>query len=205
MNKFIKVFLITIAVLIAAYLILLLLPPTKKIQQSATNNTPEDLVINEGISTTNSEIPEVQDLDLPEKLFIAKKDIISEEETRTYIDETTKEAEKKLVEKELDASLPKISLFYSSEEGKKELAAGKSISKEVDIDGFQLIKLKGKALKMIHKGSYETIDGAYISLMNYQNLKGYTSTGVIVEEYLVDGSTEEDSTKWQTAVYMYVE
>lgn len=160
----------------------------------------------EALNNFNSEIPEVQELDLPEKLYVAKRDVVDETESRTFIDETTEAAEKKLVEQQLDASLPKASVFYISEEEKVDLAAGKSVAEEVEIDEFELIKLEqGKVLKMLHTGSYETIEGAYITLMNYQNLKGYTSTGIIVEEYLINGATEKDTTQWKTAVYMYVE
>lgn len=160
----------------------------------------------EQAENSSSEIPEVQELMLPQKLFLAQKDVVDETEARSYIDETTEAAEKKLIEKQLDASFPKISVIYNSEEGGQEIAAGKTIAEEVEIEDFELIKMEeGKVLKMVHMGSYETIEGAYISLMNYQNLKGYQSTGIIIEEYLVDSSTEKDSTKWETAVYMYVE
>lgn len=59
----------------------------------------------------------------------------------------------------------------------------------------------GRALKTIHKGSFETMEATHEEISRYVEFKKLEITGAPWEVYVVDGSTEKDPAKWVTEIY----
>lgn len=59
----------------------------------------------------------------------------------------------------------------------------------------------GKAVKAIHKGSYQALESTHDQLARYIEYKKLEESGAVWEVYVTDPGTEPDTVKWVTEIY----
>ena len=97
-------------------------------------------------------------------------------------------------------------LYYTwdMENSVADMAAGIPLSDQADIDGFEVIEVAGKSLKIEYYGSYEGSAEAHYALDDYMKENGVALNELVIEEYITDPSSEPDTSKWLTSIYYMV-
>jgi effector-binding domain-containing protein len=98
-------------------------------------------------------------------------------------------------------------LYYNldMENNLADMAAGIPVEGEADIEGYEMVRIESKALKIKYYGSYAGIREAHFAMDEYMQENGLALNEVIIEEYVTDPSTEPDTSKWLTNLYYMVQ
>ena len=107
------------------------------------------------------------------------------------------------MENHLEKSGPSFCLFHRWDpEGYTLFEAGLPVETPVDeIQGLTISGIKGsKAVEYMHIGPYEQLDKAHELISKYLMDCGLQIAGPVLEEYIVDPSTEQDFEKLETRI-----
>lgn len=73
-----------------------------------------------------------------------------------------------------------------------------------EIKGTEQVKAEGKALEIVHWGSYEKSATAHEAMDDYMKANKVEFNGLVIEEYITGPMTEKDTAKWQTNIIYLV-
>ena len=98
-------------------------------------------------------------------------------------------------------------LYYNWDMQKNlaDMAAGIPVEGEADIEGYDMVRIGGKALKIEYFGSNAGSGEAHYAMDDYIKENGLELNKVVIEEYITDPTTEPDTSKWLTNIYYMVQ
>lgn len=101
---------------------------------------------------------------------------------------------------------PPTGIFYhwDMQNNRADMAAGIPIEGEADIEGYDMVRIGGKALFIPYYGSYSGSAEAHNALDDFMRQNKLTLNNVVLEEYVTDPGTEPDSSKRLTNIYYLV-
>ena len=107
-----------------------------------------------------------------------------------------------LARQRVQPSGPKFARYHTFGET-LDLEAGLPVAAPIRPDGdVQPSSLPaGLTARTIHVGSYETLEGTYAALANWQAQNRRTPSGGPWEVYLSDPSSEPDPSRWRTEIF----
>ena len=148
----------------------------------------------------------IESVEVPTRTFIGKRDIVKFENMQTFYAENFGAAHAIITEKELefDGSPSGIYFVWEPEKGQADMAAALPVKNlETDLEGFETFTLGGKALKVVHLGSYDDLMIPHTAMENYLKENDLTMEGPALEEYVTDPGNEPDTSKWETHIYYF--
>lgn len=156
------------------------------------------------------EVPstKIKAVDAPMRKFIGRRSIVKFEDMQSFYSENYSDAYKTIGEKELefDGSPSGIYFSWDPEKGQADMAAVLPVKGlEGDLEGFETYELGGKALKIVHWGSYDNIDVPHNDMEEYIIHNEIEVLGPTLEEYITDPGNEPDTTKWETHIYYFID
>jgi len=111
-------------------------------------------------------------------------------------------------EKDLEVFGSPSGIYYdwNEEIGMADMAAAvpfMSNSEKINIAGYELVTLSGKAYKIAYFGNYNQLGDAHIAIHDYLEKNDYQMSNVVLEEYITDPTQETDTSKWLTNIYYF--
>lgn len=165
-----------------------------------------DLLVEKEKSETPS--TEIQKVEVPMRKFIGRRSVVKFEDMQTFYSENFSDAYKAIDEKQLefDGSPSGIYFLWEPEKGQADMAAAIPVKGlNEDIEGFETFKLGGKALKVVHMGSYDNLDVPHNDMEKYVVNNEIEVLGPALEEYVTDPGNESDTSKWETHIYYFID
>lgn len=151
---------------------------------------------------------EVKEISWPGKTFITVRGTLPFDKLTAFFGEKYDAIYSAVYKLGLQAKEPPCAIYYSVDEVKKEtdLAAAVPVSGVLpEMPGFEKVMVPaGKALKITHYGSYDSMAASYDLLGKYMAERGLKSKWMI-EEYLSDPAVEKDPANWKTNIYFILE
>lgn len=150
----------------------------------------------------------IQRVDAPMRKFIGRRSVVKFEEMQSFYSENFSDAYETIGEKQLefDGSPSGIYFSWEPENGQADMAAVLPVKDlEGDLEGFETFELGGKALKIVHMGSYDNLDVPHNEMEQYIINNEIEVLGPALEEYITDPGSEPDTTKWETHIYYFID
>ncbi|MFI5164164.1 MAG: SRPBCC family protein [Bacteroidia bacterium] len=152
---------------------------------------------------------EVMEEDVPEKVYILKKDSMSWDKIAEFYQKTLPAIYEAIGKANLEMTGAPSGLYFKWDSTNKTTLMGAGIqikgSANTKVKGFETVVLTaGKNLHVAYYGGYNKIANAHFAMSDYINEKGFIQGSPVIEEYVSDPGKEADSTKWLTNVYYLV-
>jgi effector-binding domain-containing protein len=98
-------------------------------------------------------------------------------------------------------------LYYEwdMEKNLADMAAGIPVTAEADIEGYDMVKLGGKALHIEYYGPYAGVGNAHYAIDEYMQENDLILNELVIEEYFTDPGAEPDTAKWLTNIYYLIQ
>jgi effector-binding domain-containing protein len=167
----------------------------------------KDIVEEEAANAPAGTTYEIQEVELPERYFLAiREEINMDKLTERYAENLPavfQACEKNKVE---TTGMP-CGLFYSWDEetGTTDVAHCAPIAKKVSLEGYECITLPaGKVLIVDYYGPYEGSVAAHEAITKYCEEKGVEPKMPVIEQYITDPGAEPDPSKWLTKIYYQI-
>lgn len=150
----------------------------------------------------------IETVEVPNRTFVGKRDIVMFEDMQKFYSDNFGAAYATITENELefDGSPSGIYFVWEPEKGQADMAAAIPVKNlENDLDGFETFELGGKALKIVHMGSYDDLDKPHNAMEAYLNENNLVMEGPALEEYITDPGSEPDTSKWVTHIFYFLD
>jgi len=149
----------------------------------------------------------INEIDLKPKYYVIKRESVKFSNMQKFYATNFQAIMQKIQLLELPLAGAPSGLYYTwdMENNVADMAAGIPIVDEADIDGFDVIEVSGKALKIKYYGSYSGSAEAHYAMDDYMKENGLVLNDLVVEEYITDPTTEPDTSKWLTNIYYLVQ
>lgn len=150
----------------------------------------------------------IETVDVPVRSFVGRRDIVKFEHMQSFYADNFTDAYKAIEENKLDfdGSPSGIYFVWEPEKGQADMAAVLPVKDLTeDLAGFETFELGGRALKIIHMGSYDHLDVPHNAMESYINENEIEVLGPALEEYITDPGNEPDTTKWETHIYYFID
>ncbi|PHR48872.1 MAG: hypothetical protein COA32_05255 [Fluviicola sp.] len=148
----------------------------------------------------------IQTVEVPTRKFIGKRDVVQFENMQSFYSDNYGAINSFVAENsmELDGRPSGIYFVWEPEKGQADMAAVmpvKGLSK--DFNEFETFELGGKALKIVHMGSYDDLAEPHNAIESYVKENDLSLEGPALEEYISDPGNEPDTSKWETHIYYF--
>lgn len=148
----------------------------------------------------------IQTVEVPTRKFIGKRDVVKFENMQNFYSENYGAIHSTVSKNglEFDGSPSGIYFSWEPENGQADMAAVIPVKDlEGKIEDFETFELGGKALKLVHMGSYDDLDKPHNAIESYVNENGLVIEGPALEEYVTDPGNEPDTSKWETHIFYF--
>ena len=167
----------------------------------------KDIVEEEAANAPAGTTYEIQEVDLPERYFLAIREEINMEKLAERYAENLPAVFQACEKNKVETIGMPCGLFYTwdEESGKADVAHCAPIAEKVSVEGYECITLPaGKVLIVDYYGSYEGSVAAHEAITKYCEDKGIEPKMPVIEQYVTDPSTEPDQSKWLTKIYYQI-
>ncbi len=149
----------------------------------------------------------INEIDMKPKYYVAKRASLNFSEIQNFYATNFVDIMQKIELLGLPLAGAPSGLYYTwdMENSVADMAAGIPIADQADIEGFDVIEVGGKSLKIEYFGSYEGSAEAHYAIDDYMKENGMTLNELVIEEYITDPANEPDTAKWLTNIYYMVQ
>ncbi len=148
----------------------------------------------------------IETVEVPKRTFVGKRDVVMFENMQKYYSDVFGAAYATITENglEFNGSPSGIYFLWEPEKGQADMAAAIPVKNlENGLEGFETFELGGKALKIVHMGSYDDLDKPHNAMEAYVNANDIVIEGPALEEYVTDPGNEPDTSKWETHIFYF--
>ncbi|CAD5275056.1 MULTISPECIES: SRPBCC family protein [unclassified Imperialibacter] len=147
----------------------------------------------------------IEPIELSPRTYIGKKDTVKWLDMQPFMANTFGAAYSQLVKKKAPMAGAPSSIYFVWDEANEQtvMAAAIPVEGEYTLKGFDAFPAGGSGYKIAYYGAYEGSGEAHYAMDDYFTAKGLEMTEdiMVIEEYVTDPTTEEDTSKWLTNVY----
>ena len=152
---------------------------------------------------------EVLEEDVPEKIYIAKKDSVSFDKIEEYYTKNLPALLEVLGKSKLEIAGAPSSLYFKWDSVSKTAFIAVAVpvkgNMKTKVKGYETMAIApGKSLHIVYQGGYKKIGEAHYAMEDYMKEKNFIQESPVIEEYVTGGDKESDSAKWVTNVYYRV-
>lgn len=150
----------------------------------------------------------IVELELEPKNYLMHRETVTFDKMQAFFATHFTATHAFLMEKSLEATTRPSAMYfmYDEENMQADLAAGIGINKDITElpEGYELINVESKALKIEYYGNYEGIGEAHLAMDDYIKENNLMYNDLVIEEYVSDPSAEVNPEKWLTNLYYLV-
>ncbi len=161
--------------------------------------------------TPRSTMYEIKEITLSERYYIVKEGTVKFDEISTFLGTHLPAIYGALMENGIEPSAPPSAIYTRWDEATETAVMAAAIpvrplgNRMAMPEGYKVIPLdETPAIHVAYYGAYEEIKVAHDAIQKYMEEKNLSLDRYVIEEYVTDPTTEEDSSKWLTNIYYLV-